>query len=227
MKKSLTAFLKYHLDRIKRQRAIFKGGAGSAPKPNFFKCFKKTEGMISFDEARLLYDLATEVTENCIVEIGSYRGRSTTALACGSLNGMQVPVFAIEPHENFSGLLGGEFGPQDRAAFYKTMLATGCYRIVRLVNLSSEMVAPHWPSKIALLFIDGNHSFEAVKRDFECWYPHLVKGTLIAFHDSRDPLIGPLKLIHALLATGKFKKRYARGEITVLELTSSTDQEKA
>jgi hypothetical protein len=221
MKKYLKKFLKYFFNTTKKKSVLLKNNVNMTQKPNFIDCIKKTEGMITFEEAKLLYDLATDITENCIVEIGSYRGRSTTALACGSLNGMSVPVFAIEPHEDFTGILKAEFGPQDRAAFFKTMLDTGCYKIVRLVNLSSEIIASNWNLKIALLFIDGDHTFEAVKKDFDCWYPHLAKGALIAFHDSKNTQIGPFRLIRNLLATGKFKKRCEAGQITVLELRLS------
>ena len=55
-------------------------------------CFDRTEGMVSFDEAVLLYYLAREVRSGCIVEVGSYRGRSSVFLGRGSLDGANVPV---------------------------------------------------------------------------------------------------------------------------------------
>ena len=67
---------------------------------------------------------------------------SPSALAQGSLAGHGAPVFAVEPHETFEGILGGSFGPADRAAFFRTMLTTSSYPAVRLVNLSSEVVTP-------------------------------------------------------------------------------------
>lgn len=36
---------------------------------------------------------------------------------------------------------------------------------------------------INFLFIDGDHSFEGVKRDFEMYAPLVAKGGIIAFHD--------------------------------------------
>src|SRR4051795_11772941 len=68
-----------------------------------------TEGMTSMDEAMLLYQLALEVRNGCIVEIGAYRGRTTVALGRGSIDGARVPVFTIEPHQVFTGALGGRF----------------------------------------------------------------------------------------------------------------------
>jgi len=156
----------------------------------------KIEGMIGDLEAELLTRLASEVDEGCIVEIGSYRGMSTIALALGA----HVPVYAIEPHEHFTGVLGGTFGPADRRAFFENLLRAGVVEKVRLVNLSSEVVAPGWKIPVGLLWIDGDHRHEAVRRDFGSWEPHL-RGK-VAFHDAIQPTLGPAQLIDELLASG-------------------------
>lgn len=156
----------------------------------------KLEGMIGDLEAELLTRLASEVDEGCIVEIGSWRGMSTIALAKGA----RVPVYAIEPHEHFVGVLGGTFGPDDRRAFFENLLQAGVVEQVRLVNLSSEVVTPGWQLPVGLLWIDGDHRYEAVRRDFECWAPHL-RGK-VALHDAIQPTLGPTQLIEELLAGG-------------------------
>lgn len=186
--------------------------------------FEATEGMVSFDEFRLLYELARGVRQGAIVEVGSYRGRSTVALGLGSLDGHRAPVFAIDPHEEFTGVLGGRFGPEDRAAFYRAMLETGCDRVVRLVNLASEVVASGFDRKVALLFVDGDHRDEAVRRDFHAWLPHLESGAFVAFDDSLDPKLGPARLIGHLVATGLFAAKAVAGKLTVLELCASAAQ---
>jgi predicted O-methyltransferase YrrM len=161
----------------------------------------------------MLYNLAKDVREGCIVEVGSYRGRSAVALGRGSLDGHRVPVFAIEPHAEFIGERGGVFGPPDRAAFYQAMLRTDCYKIVRLVNLTSETVAPNWNEPVGLLFIDGDHSEEGVRRDWNCWSPRLRADATVAFDDSDWP--GPANLVAELVAAG-WEKVDACDKITVL-----------
>jgi hypothetical protein len=37
--------------------------------------------------------------------------------------------------------MGERFGPEDRAAFFRTMLELGLYQTVRLVNISSEYLS--------------------------------------------------------------------------------------
>lgn len=181
------------------------------------RLFKRTQGMTSFKEVSLLYELAKQARNGCIVEVGSYRGRSTVALGLGSMHGNRVPVFAIEPHEDFRGVLGGQFGPEDRGAFFQAMLDTACYQVVRLVNLSSEVVAAQWTKPVGLLWIDGDHSYDGVKRDFSCWSPHLADDATVAFDDAMDPTIGPHKLIAELLESGLFQKTETVNKITVLK----------
>lgn len=179
-------------------------------------CFIHTDGMISFGEAVLLYSLAKKAQGGCIVEVGSYRGRSSVFLGKGSLNGPNVPVYAIDPHKSFIGVLGGVFGPKDRTAFYKAMLDNECSEIVALINLSSEIFASSWKETISLLWIDGDHSYEGVKRDFNCWIPYCISGGMIAFDDATDPKLGPRRLIDELTQSGKYEEIANVGKTAVL-----------
>lgn len=179
-------------------------------------CFDHTEGMISFDEALLLYQLAKEAVNGCIVEVGSYRGRSSVFLGRGSLDGANAPVYAIDPHKNFIGVLGGVFGPKDRTAFYRAMLDNDCSEIVSLINLSSECITSSWAEPIALLWIDGDHSYESVSRDFDCWLPHLQTNATIAFDDASDPNLGPRKLLDELMASHRFEEIMNVGKVAVI-----------
>jgi predicted O-methyltransferase YrrM len=179
--------------------------------------FDRTEGMISFDESVLLYILASKVNSGCIIEVGSYRGRSSVFLGKGSLDGANIQVYAIDPHKNFIGVLGGVFGPKDRTVFYRTMLENGCSEIVSLINLSSEVFSSSWIEPISLLWIDGDHSYDGVKKDFECWAPHLQDNAAIAFDDATDPSLGPIKLIDELISSKRFEKVISVGKVVVIQ----------
>lgn len=187
------------------------------PEGSFEYFFSKTDGMITLEQGLLLYDLAKSSENGCIVEVGAYRGRSTVALGRGSLDGYRVPVYTIEPHEKFKGLYGWEFGPSDRGAFFKAMLDSGCYHVVRLINMSSEYIAPSWEKDISLLWIDGDHTYKGVRRDFDCWVPFLRESAIVAFDDSLDPGAGPYRLIEELVAEGSFRLVSQVGRITVLQ----------
>jgi hypothetical protein len=175
--------------------------------PEELRDIASIDGWLSRDAAVLLYDLARQVTKGCIVEVGSYRGRSTVVLALGAAAGHSPRVYAVEPHEPFIGVLGGEFGPEDKAAFFRNMLRTGAYRHVRLLNISSEVLAPGWNQPVALLWLDGDHAYEGVRRDFDAWQPHLLPDCDVVLDDADDPELGPYRLVQELAADGWEKVR--------------------
>src|SRR3989442_15940896 len=80
------------------------------------------EGSVSAEEILHLHRLAAEVSQGCIVEVGSFRGRSTAALAMGSLGGFQVPVYAVDPHDAFVGYYGGGSRRAGGAPFFAKMV---------------------------------------------------------------------------------------------------------
>lgn len=72
-------------------------------------------------------------------------------------------------------------------------LSYGVENIVQHYLMTSEMFAlsPDCPSAIDLLYIDGDHSYEGMTRDFELYYPKLKRNALIIAHDV-DPQISAL-----------------------------------
>ena len=173
------------------------------------------EGMISSREAALLGRLAAQVAHGVIIEVGSWRGYSTIALAREA----RVPVYAIEPHETFEGVMGGVFGPRDRVEFFRNILQAGLAEKVRLVNLSSEIVAPGWRRPVGLLWIDGDHRYESVRRDFDWWEPFLEGPAVL--HDSVGRGLGPTRLVGELVEAG-FEINQQLDATTVLQRRSSS-----
>lgn len=195
--------------------------------PGLDPYFDRTEGMITRAQAGLLYELAKQVPgDRCIVEVGSYRGRSTVALARGSLDGSRAPVFAVDPHEEFRGIFGGEFGPSDRGAFFQAMLSTSSYHIVHLINLSSEIVTPGWNRIVGFLWIDGDHREGAVRRDWNCWRSHLAPDAVVAFDDSVRADIGPQRLVAELLASKDYDFVDRVEKVTVIRRVSNVVNDK-
>ena len=174
------------------------------------------EGSVSESEVRYLHRLAALVKDGCIVEIGCFRGRSTAALAMGSLAGAGVPVYCIDPQEEFVGIYGGKFGPEDRGKFFEAMLRLRLYPVIRLVNLSSEWLSEAWPIPVRLLWIDGDHRHEGVRRDIDCWLPKLHHDATIVFDDALDPGIGPYHVIEELVAAGGLTRAAVVGKTATL-----------
>jgi len=184
--------------------------------PDYFRIVASVEGWLYDDEVELLYRLASGVTSGAVVEIGSYRGKSTVALALGSRDHHRVPVYAIDPHETFTGAMGFEFQPVDRTEFLRNVLRCEVSEIVRVVNLPSPVAAAGWNQPVGLLWIDGDHRYDSVKRDLDCWQRHLAPGALVALHDSTDPNLGPQQAIREAIEAGRFEQVQLVGVTTVL-----------
>jgi predicted O-methyltransferase YrrM len=178
------------------------------------------EGMISASEAELLFDLASQRRPGCIVEIGSWRGKSAIAMAMGATvlpRERRPMVYCIEPHAEFVGVYGGRFGPRDRSAFFRAMLKAGCADRVALVNLPSAAAAKAWKPPIGLLFVDGDHCEDAVQADVDAWAPFVIDSGIIAFDDALDEEAGPARVISRMLATGAYQRLDGVGKIVVLQ----------
>jgi len=178
--------------------------------------FARTDGMIGLEESIELYRLARDARSGCIVEIGSYRGRSTVFLALGSRAGTGATVFAVDPHRERIGALGGRFGPQDRIPFLEAMLSHGCGELVAPVQLDSEQAAAAWREPISLLFLDGDHSVAAVERDLEAWLPHLAPLGTVAFDDATEPELGPATALRRLHANGSIRGHRTVGRLAII-----------
>ncbi len=160
------------------------------------------EGWLPLNEARFLCELASAAAAD-IVEIGCYRGRSTITLCLGSAGNGRV-VHSVDPHGAFVDVYGGNYGPVDRESYYRNMLASGMVQRAKLINLTSEQAGLAWKNPIGLLYIDGDHSYGAVRREVEIWTPHVISGGLLVFHDATDPNIGPFQVIGELRDSGQY-----------------------
>lgn len=162
--------------------------------------YKKIEGWLTENEAVGLYLMAANLEkDSVIVEIGSWKGKSTYCLARGLKSGK---IFAIDPF-NAEGEVGsketyentkGEIPLFDQ--FINTLKKYGLTdKIEPLKGYSSEFINRF--SNIDFLFIDGDHSIKGCDYDFVNYSPLVKKGGFIAFHDfdeSRDDL-GPTWVI--------------------------------
>ena len=164
---------------------------------------KDVAGWLAVEEAYWLYSAAAKLPEgSTIVEIGSYHGRSTIALALGAKQSGSV-VYAIDPHHVHEA--GGyQFGPADNVAFMRNILAAGVVEWVRVINshsfnaygaIKAESV------QIGVLFIDGNHLYGLVEHDFRCYTDFITDG-LVAIHDSTGAWEGPTRVVQEALADG-------------------------
>jgi predicted O-methyltransferase YrrM len=173
-------------------------------------------GMMRDEETQLLYDLARQAQGGCIVEIGSYHGRSTVALAIGTRAGQRVRVYAIDPFVPFTGPAGGKYGALDRVLFIRNLLLAGVGELVWPIHLTAEQASKGWSEPISLLWIDGDHTYPAARADFDNWAPYVLPGGIVAFHDSTREDLGPKRVVAEVLATGAYEKLGLVSSLTYL-----------
>lgn len=140
------------------------------------KCLLRIDSprsQVTEDELRCLLRHSSKA--EVLVELGCYEGKTSAALA-SNCEGM---VFSIDPF--FRGRLGVCWG-QVIAKNYsrRKNLRNLCY----LKGLSHEAVRS-FNKSVAFLFIDADHSYESVKKDWDDWFPKVQAGGIIALHDSR------------------------------------------
>jgi MMP 1-O-methyltransferase len=164
------------------------------------------EGWLTDEEGQALYSLAKECTgRGSIVEIGSFKGRSTICLAMGSRAGHGVRIYAVDTH----------YGPR-LEEFKQNIERAGIDDLVEPLAGRSQEVAFDFDEPIELLFIDGAHDYESVRQDFERWVPKLVEGGVVAMHDTTWDE-GPRRVAEELVyRSPNFKNvRFVVGSTTV------------
>lgn len=190
------------------------------------------QGCVSRAEMRLLYDLAKNCTgAGIIVEIGSWKGKSTIALGLGSLHGNGAKVYAIDPHTGSPDQRRDENELWSLDEFKKNIANAGLSSIVEPLVTTSEKAAIGWDKPIELIFIDANYHDESLtRRDFLTWTPHLVNGGIYALHNTIPSVAGILEgiplhgceaprivLNDTILKSKIFKYKKAAGTITAME----------
>lgn len=180
-------------------------------------------GWLTRDEAGLLFDAAAAAPRGeAVVEIGSFAGKSTVALALGARAGRGARVCAVDPHAG-SAETAAVTGYLDTFGMFKANLERhGAAGQVEVVRDFSVAAAARFGRPVAFLFIDGAHGYRSVRADYESWFPKVVDGGLVAFHDSWIlPFSGPCLLsARELLFSGRVRRPRLVDTITAFEKTA-------
>ncbi|MBA7664370.1 hypothetical protein ES703_72431 [subsurface metagenome] len=149
------------------------------------KIIAKVEGFLNNGEGEFLYNTAKKCNRRgVIVEIGSWMGKSTIFLGKGSKAGNQTKIYAIDPHTGSVEHREKYGNVWTYKNFKENIKVAEVNDIVFPIVKTSADAAQTFQDHIEFLFIDGDHRYKMVKLDFELWYPKLLNGGIIAFHDS-------------------------------------------
>ncbi len=128
----------------------------------------RIEGYLLLSEMIWLYLTAQKMKS--IVEIGSWKGKSSHAIASGCPGKVTlVDNFSQHP----------EFNPDAESDLRRNMSG---FKNVEILKMNSVEAAKHFEdNSIDMVFIDGDHDKESVLRDLKAWYPKCKK--ILCGHD--------------------------------------------
>src|ERR1700759_5431811 len=160
-----------------------------------FELAEEVTGFMQSDEGRALYDAAVRhLGDGVGVEIGTYCGKSTVMLGAAVQQTGGV-LYTIDHHHGSeehqpgweyhdTSMVDEVTGLFDTLPTLRhTLDAAGLDDNVVAVVGKSSVVARSWRTPLQLLFIDGGHSEDAARRDYEGWGKWVGAGGALVIHD--------------------------------------------
>jgi len=140
-------------------------------------------GYLTQAEITCLQGLAESLPKDAIViNIGAGAGTSGLAFACA-----RSDIHIITIDISSGGSLGGL--ENERNAFD----GKG-FQLPEQILGDSVKIGKAWKrGKVNIVFIDGDHTENGVRRDIEAWIDHILPGGIIIFHDYDSVYWGAIK----------------------------------
>ncbi len=197
-----------------------------------FEFSSTIKGFMADSEAIRLYNVALEASKiGPCLEIGSYCGKSAYFIGTACKVNKSI-LYSIDHHKGSEEQQPGEeyFDPElydtelKRINTFKFFLNTLerarlMENVVPIIALS-EVAGRMWSTPLAMLFIDGGHSFESAMRDYSIWSKHIIRGGFLVIHDIfMDPSQGgqaPRQVYEKAIESGCYKPLEMTGTLGVL-----------
>ena len=169
-----------------------------------------------------------EVSPKIFAELGTHTGNSYFSF-CQSVAeaGISTKCFAVDTWQGdeHAGQYSNEVFVQVNA--YHQEHYAGFSRLLRMTF--DDAVTYFADESIELLHIDGFHTYEAVRHDFETWLPKLASGAVVMFHDTnvRERNFGVWKLWEELQERYPNNLEFLHSHgLGVLQLNNAPDDKK-
>lgn len=118
--------------------------------------------------------IASLVTSGAIVEIGCGFGQGLCALWRG--HRVDVPIFGIDPYDDYRDLLGGHYNRTTEPLMRNN---TAHFEFVHIKQPALEAVKA-WSQPIGLLWVDLSMPYEKLKPIVDAWAAHVIPGGYVA-----------------------------------------------
>lgn len=158
-------------------------------KKSFPKIIHGVEGHLSRKEAWFLLEIPSILKEGIYVDLGTYCGRSSILLADGiRTEGLiDSKVYTVDLFESI-GISNRFLKGNTFSLAVENIKNKGLSHLIEICQEDSSKAADRFEdNSVAFIFIDANHKYDFVKKDFLSWYPKVRPGGIISFHDSTIP----------------------------------------
>jgi Methyltransferase domain len=162
------------------------------------------EGWFTNADAEVYRQIVAAIpVDGSVAEIGTWLGRSLGALVEFCRDAGKTPL--IHAIDTFKGTLSegavhtdivAAHGGSIRSAFEDNMKNLGAERLIVHEAESLAASKDFDDASLDALFIDGDHTYEAVSEDIEAWLPKVKKGGIIAGHDYDYPQVAGAVYMH-------------------------------
>ena len=126
-----------------------------------------------------LYELSKKA--NCVAEIGSYIGASACCFGASLKKTEKKQIICIDTWNNDAMTEGN----RDTWSEFKDNISSFSEFVFPVRGFSTDVVEDVRKicPNLDFLFIDGDHSYEGVKADWEVYKGFLRPGSIVVFHD--------------------------------------------
>ncbi len=154
------------------------------------------EGFLSPNEMRFLaLTAACPTAAGDVLEIGSFKGKSTVVLAKAAQLAGDAKIYAVDPltapSETDPDLRGDESSLKD---FLANIERCNVADLIEFHQTFSHKLAETWTRPLRFLWIDGDHTYKGTKLDFDGFAPHLADGAIVAIHDVLHEFDGGIRV---------------------------------
>ena len=160
--------------------------------------------------AEIITRYASEIEEGVIVELGSYHGKGTIALAKEA----KVPVYSIDDFVEKYGWIGERYGPEDEEIYWQNIEVAGVKDKVIQLKMSLEEAAKKWEWRIGLLYWDPGIPGR-FRNDFADWGYFVVPNGLFIAKDAQDGQLGTFPIVEEIIKHG-WERFEFRGAVSFL-----------